>query len=79
MVRSSLTTNEFHSHLIVANGHNRYPYRPLFAGEETWAGPTRTIFHSTFYSDPAPYAGRTVIVVGNGATGRDHADVTGFS
>lgn len=61
------------SHLIVANGHNRHPSQPVFEGVESWVGPGRAVIHSTYYRDPAPYKDQIVVVVGNGATGRDEA------
>ncbi|KAI0761998.1 FAD/NAD-P-binding domain-containing protein [Trametes elegans] len=66
-------------HLIVANGHNHYPNIPQWDGTEGWlantsAGtPKREIIHSIYYRHPERYTGRTVVIVGAGASGRDAA------
>lgn len=60
-------------HLIVATGHNHYPYEPEFDGRRTWeeADSSRRVVHSIFFRDPADFAGKNVLVVGGGASGRD--------
>ncbi|KAI0079376.1 FAD/NAD(P)-binding domain-containing protein [Panus rudis PR-1116 ss-1] len=64
-------------HLVVANGHNHYPRVPKFNGLEEWLAntppgrPKREILHSIFYREPERYIGRTVLVIGGGASGRD--------
>ncbi|TBU25501.1 FAD/NAD(P)-binding domain-containing protein [Dichomitus squalens] len=66
-------------HLVVANGHNHYPNIPQWDGTDEWlvntpAGtPQREIIHSIYYRRPERYAGRTVVIVGAGASGRDAA------
>lgn len=68
-----------YDHLIVANGHNHYPRVPKWNGTEGWLanspsqGPKRELLHSIFYRDPERYANSTVLIVGNGASGRDAA------
>lgn len=69
-------------HLIVASGHNHYPYEPRFQGQQVWeaSAPSRKILHSIFYREPEVYRGRNVLVVGGGASGRDIAkQVAGFA
>jgi cation diffusion facilitator CzcD-associated flavoprotein CzcO len=66
-------------HLIVAIGHNQYPYSPTWDGVEGWLDntppgcPKREILHSIYYRTPEPYRGRTVLVIGNGGSGADVA------
>ncbi|KAA1476922.1 FAD/NAD(P)-binding domain-containing protein [Dentipellis sp. KUC8613] len=62
-------------HLIIANGHNHYPYEPKLEGRKRWeqSGVNRTVFHSIFYRNPEDYRGKNVVVVGGGASGRDVA------
>ncbi|OCH91091.1 FAD/NAD(P)-binding domain-containing protein [Obba rivulosa] len=64
-------------HLIVANGHNHYPYIPAWNGTDEWLGntppgfPEREILHSIYYRHPEKYTNRSVIIVGAGASARD--------
>ncbi|EIN07122.1 FAD/NAD(P)-binding domain-containing protein [Punctularia strigosozonata HHB-11173 SS5] len=66
-------------HLIVATGHNHYPRVPQWNGTSEWLAhtpcgkPSRSIIHSIYYREPEKYAGRSVLVVGGGASGRDAA------
>lgn len=66
-------------HLVVANGHNHHPHVPQWNGTDGWlantpAGrPPRELQHSIYYRRPEKYTGRTVIIVGAGASGRDAA------
>lgn len=68
-----------YDHLVVASGHNHYPYIPSWPGQGDWlrertsTGSKREILHSIFWRSPAKYAGKTVLVVGGGASGRDAA------
>ena len=77
--RQQDTERAFFDHLIVANGHNHYPRRPHWDGQEDWlastpaGSPKREILHSIFYREPERYANRTVVIVGGGASGRDAA------
>lgn len=77
---------EYH-HLVVATGRYHHPNIPTFKGQEAWlpspsADETRIgrqdreIIHSLGYRGPEQYAGRTVIVVGFGASGWDIATQT---
>ena len=51
------------SGIVAASGSFSNPYRPSFAGEETFTG---VLSHAADYGNPAPYAGKRVIVVGAG-------------
>lgn len=70
-------------HLVVATGHNRYPYIPQWEGTDDWlagtpAGkPLREILHSVYYRLPDRYANHTVLVVGSGASAYDIANQVG--
>ena len=69
-------------HLLVANGHNHYPYEPKFQGKQEWvaSAPDRQILHSIFYREPEAFRGRNILVVGGGSSGRDIAQqVVGFA
>jgi putative flavoprotein involved in K+ transport len=54
--------------VVVATGHNNRPYQPAWAG--TFAG---EVVHAASYRNPAPYAGRRVLVVGAGNSGAEIA------
>ncbi|TFK49541.1 FAD/NAD(P)-binding domain-containing protein [Heliocybe sulcata] len=74
LANSTVHFTEYYDHLIVANGHNRYPHIPTWPGEGDWltAGVgERRVLHSLWYRDPEYYANQTVFVLGNGASGRD--------
>ncbi|KAF9263242.1 FAD/NAD(P)-binding domain-containing protein [Marasmius fiardii PR-910] len=64
-------------HLIVASGHNQYPRLPEWNGTEDWlansptGGFKREFIHSIFYRLPEHYTNKTVVLVGNGASGGD--------
>ncbi|KAI0050813.1 FAD/NAD(P)-binding domain-containing protein [Auriscalpium vulgare] len=62
-------------HLIVASGHNHYPFEPIIPGRDLWeaGAPNRKTLHSIYYRQPQDYAGRNVVVVGGGASTRDIA------
>jgi putative flavoprotein involved in K+ transport len=49
--------------IVAASGSFSTPYRPTFPGQESFAG---TLTHVADYRNPAPYAGKRVIVVGAG-------------
>ena len=51
------------SGIVAASGSFSNPYRPSLQGEEAFAG---ELSHVADYRNPAPYAGRRVIVVGAG-------------
>ena len=64
-------------HLIVCAGHNYFPTPPNIPGLQDWLAGGRSgervATHSMYYRDPKAYAGKNVIVVGGGASGRDMA------
>lgn len=71
-----------YDHLVVANGHLLYPTVPKFRGADEWiaagAEGDREVLHALWYRDPARYRGRTVVVVGFGASGWDMSSQTVF-
>ncbi|WP_086739235.1 flavin-containing monooxygenase [Streptomyces glaucescens] len=56
--------------VVVATGYNHTPRVPGWPGLADWTGDFR---HSCDYRNPAPYAGRDVLVVGTGNTGAEIA------
>jgi cation diffusion facilitator CzcD-associated flavoprotein CzcO len=56
--------------VVVATGIADAPYRPAWPGSETWSG---RVIHSSEYRNPAPYAGKRVLVVGFGNSGGEIA------
>lgn len=66
-------------HLIVASGHNHYPFIPTWSGTDDWlassppGSPSRKILHSIYYRHPERYANRSVLIVGSGASASDIA------
>jgi len=56
--------------VVVASGIANSPYRPSWPGEESYRG---SIIHSSEYRNPAPYAGKRVLVVGFGNSGGEIA------
>jgi putative flavoprotein involved in K+ transport len=67
----SLTTSggEIHAErVVVATGHSNVPFVPSWPGE--FAG---EVVHSADYRNPAPFAGRRVLVVGSGNSGAEIA------
>lgn len=52
--------------LVIATGFEHTPVRPEWPGREAFEG---TISHSAEYRNPAPYAGKRVLVVGAGTSG----------
>jgi cation diffusion facilitator CzcD-associated flavoprotein CzcO len=55
---------------IVATGIAGSPYRPAWPGQDTYRG---AVIHSSEYRNPAPYAGKRVLVVGFGNSGGEIA------
>ncbi len=55
---------------VVATGLADAPYRPSWPGMELYRGP---VIHSSEYRNPAPYAGKRVLVVGFGNSGGEIA------
>ncbi len=58
------------SSVVLCAGMNRVPFRPHFPEEEDFEG---EIVHSHDYQNPAPYAGKRVLVVGMGNSGAEIA------
>ena len=56
--------------LVVATGFAAWPLRPAWPGEDRFGGDIR---HSRDYRNPAPYAGKRVLVVGFGNSGGEIA------
>lgn len=56
--------------VVVATGFNHTPRIPDWAGRESFAG---ELVHARDYRNPAPYAGKDVLVVGIGNTGAEIA------
>ncbi|WPW30597.1 NAD(P)/FAD-dependent oxidoreductase [Streptomyces atratus] len=56
--------------VIVATGYNHTPRIPDWSGRDTFTG---DLVHACGYRNPAPYAGRDVLVVGIGNTGAEIA------
>jgi len=56
--------------VVVATGFADFPYAPTWPGMETFGGP---ILHSSRYRNPAPFAGKRVLVVGFGNSGGEIA------
>jgi putative flavoprotein involved in K+ transport len=56
--------------VVVATGYDHDPYMPDWPGRESFSG---ELIHTSAYSDPAPYQGRDVLVVGPGVSGSEVA------
>ncbi|MFG1668917.1 flavin-containing monooxygenase [Streptomyces sp. Y7] len=56
--------------VVVATGHNHTPRIPRWPGRDTYTG---EFLHAAEYRNPAPFAGRDVLVVGVGNTGAEIA------
>ncbi len=56
--------------VVVATGWADYPHAPTWPGMETFGGP---VLHSSQYRNPAPFAGKHVLVVGYGNSGAEIA------
>lgn len=58
--------------VVICTGHYDLPYIPEVLGIEQWAARyPNSISHSKYYNDPADFAGQTVLVIGNSASGLD--------
>lgn len=79
------TYNKRADHLIVATGNNHIPFIPSWRGQDQWlsdplANHPRKIVHSVYYREPAEFKNQSVLVIGNGGSGRDAAiQVVGFA
>ncbi|WP_030569452.1 flavin-containing monooxygenase [Streptomyces aureocirculatus] len=58
------------SAVVIATGYNHTPRLPDWPGHEAYTG---DLLHASAYRDPAPYAGKDVLVVGVGNTGAEIA------
>lgn len=68
---------EWYRVVIVASGRFNKPYLPAIPGVEDFEG---EYLHASAYRDPASFAGKRVLVVGNGPSGGDiSADLAGQS
>src|SRR5450755_1221284 len=56
--------------VVIATGIADAPYRPSWPGTELYQG---SVVHSSEYRNPAPYAGKRVLVVGFGNSGGEIA------
>jgi cation diffusion facilitator CzcD-associated flavoprotein CzcO len=56
--------------VVIATGIAGAPYRPSWPGSELYQG---SVVHSSEYRNPAPYAGKRVLVVGFGNSGGEIA------
>jgi putative flavoprotein involved in K+ transport len=56
--------------VVVATGYDHDPYMPDWPGAESFSG---ELIHSCAYTDPAPYRGRDMLVVGPGVSGSEIA------
>ena len=56
--------------VVIATGIADAPYRPSWPGSELYQG---SVVHSSEYRNPAPYAGKRVLVVGFGHSGGEIA------
>ncbi|HEY5204156.1 MAG TPA: NAD(P)/FAD-dependent oxidoreductase [Roseiarcus sp.] len=56
--------------VVIATGWADYPYAPTWPGIDEFGGP---ILHSSTYRNPAPFAGKRVLVVGYGNSGAEIA------
>ncbi|TFK48725.1 FAD/NAD(P)-binding domain-containing protein [Heliocybe sulcata] len=74
------TFDRRYDHLIVAKGNNHYPNIPIWPGQDEWlhsgSSGTRQILHSLWYREPDVYKDHVVVVIGDGASGRDMAAQT---
>ncbi|MDQ1620873.1 MAG: hypothetical protein QOE19_3442 [Actinomycetota bacterium] len=58
------------SYVVIATGYNHTPVLPDWPGVETFTG---ELVHAAGYRNPAPYRGKSVLVVGAGNTGAEVA------
>jgi cation diffusion facilitator CzcD-associated flavoprotein CzcO len=56
--------------VVMATGLNARPYTPPWPGKDEFTG---TLLHAMDYRNPSPFAGKRVLVVGSGSTGKDIA------
>lgn len=69
--RASTSTGDIRARQVVlATGYNGAPVLPAWPGAEAFGG---EILHSLRYTEPGPFRGRSVLVVGPGNTGAEIA------
>lgn len=69
---TSISKSEFFDAVVICTGHYDLPHIPQVKGITEWTAKyPGTIIHSKYYNDPTDYAGKTVLVVGNSASGLD--------
>jgi hypothetical protein len=80
--RNETQCNTF-EHLIVATGNNHTPREPSWPGQKEWLAETaggnstrREIIHSAWYRHPEKYNDKSILIVGDSASGRDIAQQT---
>ncbi|KAF8352000.1 hypothetical protein F5887DRAFT_9526 [Amanita rubescens] len=80
--RNETQYNTF-EHLIVATGNNHIPREPSWPGQKEWLAETagrnstrREIIHSAWYRNPEKYNDKSILIVGDSASGRDIAQQT---
>lgn len=56
--------------VVIATGWSDFPHRPSWPGSDTYQG---AVIHSSEYRNPAPHAGKRVLVVGFGNSGGEIA------
>src|SRR4051794_28643873 len=67
--RLETDSGPFHAdQVVVATGYNGVPFIPDWPGRESYGG---EMIHSSEYRNPAPFAGRDVLVVGAGNSGAE--------
>ncbi|KDR84895.1 hypothetical protein GALMADRAFT_51787 [Galerina marginata CBS 339.88] len=76
--KEGLVNHKTFNHLVVASGNNHIPRIPVWKGQDDWlsspsANHPRKIIHSVYYRKPEAFANQSVLIVGNGASGRDAA------
>ncbi|KAI5955714.1 FMO1 [Candida jiufengensis] len=63
---------KYYDAVIIANGHFNAPFIPEVKGLETWnSKKPDTILHSKNFQDPNSFRDKTVLVIGNAASGVD--------
>ncbi|KAF9455118.1 FAD/NAD(P)-binding domain-containing protein [Macrolepiota fuliginosa MF-IS2] len=72
--------SEFFDHLVVASGNHHIPKIIHWRGEDEWLAHAsldqlhkREIMHAIWYRNPEEFTGKTLLIVGAGASGRDIA------
>ncbi|KAJ3514233.1 hypothetical protein NLJ89_g2488 [Agrocybe chaxingu] len=75
--KKGVVQTKTHDHLVIASGNNHIPHIPTWEGQDEWlansppGGLKRRLIHSIYYREPEEFTGQSVLIVGNGASGRD--------